>query len=64
MVLVADTSLLSRVEPQYKVFPGWSSPTAKLPRQARNYIEFIENFVGVRIDTISVGPDREDMLRR
>ncbi|KAI9867275.1 MAG: hypothetical protein M1813_009553 [Trichoglossum hirsutum] len=66
----ADTSLLSRVEPEYKVFPGWSSSTTKctsydqLPREARDYVEFIEDFIGVRIDSIGIGPDREDLLRR
>jgi adenylosuccinate synthase len=70
IAFAADTSLLSRVEPEYKVFPGWSSSTTKctsydqLSREARDYVEFIEDFIGVRIDSIGIGPDREDLLRR
>jgi adenylosuccinate synthase len=30
-----------------------------LPKSARDYIEFIEAKVGVPVDLISVGPDRE-----
>lgn len=35
-----------------------------LPKQARAYIEFIEEFVGVPIGWIGTGPARDDMIYR
>lgn len=35
-----------------------------LPKQARAYVEFIEEFVGVRVGWIGTGPKREDMIVR
>jgi len=35
-----------------------------LPKQARAYIEFIEEFVKVPIQWIGTGPKREDMIIR
>ncbi|ROT37684.1 adenylosuccinate synthetase [Sodiomyces alkalinus F11] len=66
----ADLSQLERVEVVYQELPGWNQPTAKiqtfmdLPVQARDYVHFIENFVGVKIKWIGTGPDREDMIYR
>jgi adenylosuccinate synthase len=66
----ADLNLLAKVVPVYKTFPGWSTPTTKLteyqqlPKEAKEYISFIEEFVGVKIDYIGVGPGREHMLKR
>lgn len=68
--LQADIATLSKVVPEYKIFPGWPRPSQKvraysdLPRQARYYVEFIEDFLGIRVETVGVGPDREDMLLR
>ncbi len=54
---------------QYKSFPGWRIPDGcqtyqDLPKEARDYIEFIENFVGVPIAFIGIGPNDEDMIVR
>ncbi|KAK7429043.1 Adenylosuccinate synthase [Neonectria magnoliae] len=35
-----------------------------LPKQARDYVEYIENFIGVKVKWIDTGPDREAMIRR
>lgn len=51
----ANGRVLADVQVQYKTFPGWKKPTygAKsfydLPAKAREYIEFIEGFVGVPV---------------
>lgn len=40
---------------EYKEFEGWQKPTTKaktwydLPAKARAYVEFIEEFVGVKV---------------
>lgn len=66
----ADLDVLAKVEPVYKTLPGWSSPTTKLtefsqlPVEANNYIAFIEEYIGVSVDYIGVGPGREHMLKR
>lgn len=57
----ASASLLARVHPVYKTFRGWNIPTtstksyADLPVEAREYVEFIEDFVGVKIVWIGCG---------
>jgi len=59
---------LARVEPVYEAMPGWLSRTAglteygQLPAAARNYIEYIEKFLGVEISMISTGPERAETI--
>ena len=65
-----DLELLEKSEPVYKTLPGWKEPTTgakkfeDLPKNARAYVEFIEEFVGVRVKYIGTGPAREDMITR
>ncbi|EOA04816.1 adenylosuccinate synthase [Herbaspirillum sp. BH-1] len=55
-------------EPIYEEMPGWSETTVgaksldALPANARAYIKRIEELVGVPIDMISTGPDREETI--
>lgn len=66
----ADLSKLDNLEVKYETFPGWKSNTVglrkfeELPENARKYVEFIENFVGVRIKYIGTGPGNENMIIR
>jgi adenylosuccinate synthase len=54
--------------PIYKVLPGWKKNTKDitlyddLPKQAKDYIRFIEEFCGVSVSILSVGPDREKTI--
>lgn len=56
------------LEPVYEELPGWRESTvgvtdyAALPLNARKYLERLENLVGVPIDVISTGPDREQTI--
>ena len=65
-----DTGELSRVEPIYKTFSGWLSDTtgcreyAKLPENAKTYIEYIEKAIGVPIKHIGIGPKRAEIIKR
>lgn len=65
-----DADLLERVTPQYMRFDGWSEDISQcttfeaLPKAAREYIEFIERFVGVPVTAISNGPERSQMIWR
>ncbi len=66
----ADSVVLDEVEPVYKELPGFSEQivTAKsfadLPANAKGYIQFIEDFVGVPVKIVSVGPRRDQTLVR
>ncbi|KAF4343180.1 adenylosuccinate synthetase [Fusarium beomiforme] len=66
----ADLDTLARAEVVYHEMPGWQKPTTgaktfyDLPKQARDYVEYIEKFVGVKIKWIGTGPDREAMIKR
>jgi adenylosuccinate synthase len=61
---------IERAEPVYEVMPGWSEDITgvrsypQLPDNARRYVERIEALVGVPIDVISVGPDRDQTITR
>ena len=53
-----------------KVLPGWHCDIRgirdydALPEKARAYVEFIENELGVKIDMVSNGPEREAIIYR
>lgn len=55
---------LAKIKPVYKSFPGWLediSGTRKfkdLPKECRNYVQYIEKFLGVKIKFLSVGAER------
>lgn len=58
----------AQVVPVYTDFPGWKSDItgcktrASLPQALKNYIEYVENFIGVPVKIISVGPDRDETI--
>ena len=64
------TSRLAKATPVYKVLPGWKTDIRgikkyeDLPENCRNYIEFIEKELGVKISMVSNGPKREDIIYR
>ncbi|RYP74880.1 hypothetical protein DL771_002801 [Monosporascus sp. 5C6A] len=66
----ADIDLLERVDVVYHEMEGWNKPTTSakayydLPKQARAYVEFIEEFIGVKVAWIGTGPGRGDMIFR
>ncbi|MDP1607803.1 MAG: adenylosuccinate synthase [Chlamydiales bacterium] len=61
---------LSDVEPVYETFAGWKEPTGEirffedLPSLAQTYIRFLEQFLGVEVALISVGPQRHQTIWR
>jgi len=54
--------------PIYEVLPGWSEPLEAvrtmrdLPRNARAYVEFVEQKAGCPIELVSVGAGREETI--
>lgn len=68
-VLEAYPSDISEVKPFYKAFEGWDKTAGvrnfeKLPKNAKNYIFALEEFLGVKIAMISTSPDRHDTILR
>jgi adenylosuccinate synthase len=65
-----DQSLLHRVTPVYEDLPGWSGDLSsatepdQLPTEAREYIDFLEDQVGVPITLVGVGPGRDQYVQR
>ena len=70
----ASISKLQRAKPVYETMKGWKgwSDTAEivkggydnLPGEMREYIEFMEKYLKVPADLISVGPDRDQTIDR
>jgi adenylosuccinate synthase len=56
------------VEPVYEEMPGWKESTIGvtsyqgLPKNARAYLERLQELAGVPIDIISTGPDRDQTI--
>lgn len=65
----ADTSILERVEPVYKIIRGWKQPLAgkrdwsSLPALAQDYLKFLSDYLEIPISTISTGPSRDETIR-
>lgn len=63
-----DTPLLFQVEPVYEVWAGWQTSTEgcrawdDLPREARAYIHRLSELAGVRVQYVSVGAEREQLV--
>jgi adenylosuccinate synthase len=66
----ATNALLEQIEPVYETLPGWQDPTSgvdsfeQLPKEAREYIYFLEEKTGVEIGAVSTGPERTETIVR
>jgi len=64
----AQDSGYAKIEPIYEKMPGWRTSTQgvtkleKLPKQAREYLAFVENETQARVGMISTGPDRDQTM--
>jgi adenylosuccinate synthase len=67
-VMPADVRGLESIKPVYTKLKGWSEPTEgiveweKLPKEAREYLGFLERESGAKIGMVSTGPDREQTM--
>jgi len=58
------------VEPIYVELPGWNTDMTgmrsedEFPEEFNAYVSFLEEELGVRITIVSVGPDREQTIKR
>lgn len=66
----ASYATLQRAKPIYEDMEGWDETTSsitdyeKLPRQAKRYIERIEEITGCPVSLVCVGPSREQTIWR
>lgn len=55
---------------EYETLPGWRTSTKnitswdQLPSNAKDYVQFIERYVGIGISLISTGPSSESVIQR
>ena len=66
----ASLDFLGECRPVYEELKGWHTPITgcqsyeELPEEAKRYIEFIEDYTGVPVKIVSVGPDRSQTMVR
>lgn len=64
------TVQLEKAKPVYTILPGWKCDIrgikeySKLPKECRDYIEFIEKELDVRVSMVSNGPGRDEIIHR
>ncbi len=67
-ILPLDADDIARCEPVYETFSGWTESSAgltqweDLPVKARQYLERVQEMIGVPIDMVSTGPDRDHTI--
>lgn len=58
------------IVPQYKSIEGWNEETNTvrdydaLPTKAKDYLQFLEDYLGVPITMVSTGPERDSLIIR
>lgn len=69
-IMPVQTEDIERCTPVYEILPGWDedisgiSEYSKLPENAKSYVQFIEDYVGVPVTMIGTGPDNADLIKR
>lgn len=64
----STTAALTRATPIYETFAGWDADITgirsvdELPQAARKYVQFIADFCEAPIRTVSVGPERSQLV--
>jgi adenylosuccinate synthase len=67
-ILPFGADAVAACEPVYEDFPGWTESTVgvrernRLPANARRYLERLAEVIGVPIDMVSTGPDRDQTI--
>jgi len=65
-----DPFIADKLKPSYEEIPGFKKDISKirefnrLPDQAKEYVKLIEHYTGLKIKYISVGPERDAILKR
>jgi adenylosuccinate synthase len=68
--LPCHQTVFHHARPIYEELPGWKTDIShcrtfeELPREAREYIDFVEDLAEVPVSIIAVGPSREETIMR
>jgi adenylosuccinate synthase len=68
--LPCHQTVFHHARPIYEELSGWKTDIShcrtfeELPKEARDYIEFLEDLAEVPVSIIAVGPDREETIMR
>lgn len=60
----------AEIQPVYTEFKGWNTDLTgirreeDLPQEFKDYLKFIEDYIGVPVSILSLGPDREATIER
>jgi len=63
-----DLSDIEAVKPVYKTMSGWQedinlcSTVDELPEEAKNYLRFVQDYLGVDLKILSTGPNRTETI--
>ena len=63
-----EIDVLEKIKARYQVMPGWQQSTfglrdySQLPSRAKDYLQFLSDEVGVKIVTVSTGPERQQAI--
>jgi len=66
--MVPYQMMKTEIEPVYKTFPGWKKDISnvsnfnEIPSEMKNYIDHINEFLGVRVTYVSNGPGRDQII--
>ncbi|MEA2428233.1 MAG: adenylosuccinate synthase, partial [Thermoleophilaceae bacterium] len=61
-------TMVHKARADYEMMPGWDEDIGgartldELPQNARNYLDFISDFIGVPIVLVGVGPARDQVI--
>jgi adenylosuccinate synthase len=64
----ASTRRMEAIKPVFETLPGWGRSTQgvscinQLPKEAQNYLRFLEERTGVEIGSVSNGPERNETM--
>jgi adenylosuccinate synthase len=64
----AETDVYAEVCPLYTEFPGWDETLTglrryeDLPQTCRDYLGFVEEYTGVPVAILSIGPERDETI--
>lgn len=70
LIMPGGAAVLEQCKPVYQSIPGWNEDVRnirewqKLPKQALAYIKIIEDYCGIPINAVSVGPERNAVIYR
>jgi len=65
-----NQNILAECAPVYQELPGWTQDLSscitydELPKNAKKYVEFMENNLDIPVEYVSVGPGRNQTIRK